>query len=154
MEDRVEVMNDIVAPVDSVSDNFLDSLSLNPGLTMGAVDIAMGPEEGEVHASLIHTDPHFLRRLADEAWDVGTAEDAATDSVLQDHFDGAPYFGVDRVVVTGPVGAPLLRAEEEGASEDEGAQRLIITCFQALVAGHLLRRTISIMELTMLDLFA
>jgi len=101
-------VNHIIAPIDSISDNFLDALSLDPRLTVRIVDIAVRTEEGEVHASLVHSDPHLLYRLANKAWNVSSAKDISSNTILHDHLDGTPYFVINCVVVASPVSAPLL----------------------------------------------
>ena len=82
VESRVEIVNHVVASVDSVSDDLLDSLSLDPRLTLGVIDVAVSSEERKVHACLVHAHPHRLRRLADEAWDVSTSEHIAANAIL------------------------------------------------------------------------
>lgn len=71
-------------------------------------NITVGSEEWEIHASLVHAHPHFLRWDANEAWDICTAKDIATDTILQDHAHRSVDFSVHRVVITSPVCTPLL----------------------------------------------
>ena len=154
VEGRVEVVDDVVPSVDSVSDGILHTLGLDPGLSIDTVDVAVSSEEGEVTTSLVHSDPHLFRWSSNEAWNVGTAKDSAANTVLNDHLNCTEDLNVLCVVVSSPVSAELLRAKEERAGEHERSQVVVVTSKKATVALSLLGGTISVVELTVLNFFA
>ena len=154
VEGSVKIVDHIVSSVDGISDNLLDSLSLDPWLSVNVVDIAVSSEEWHIHTSLVHTYPHFLRGCTNEAWDVSTSEDVATKSILHDHLDRTKDFFVFSIVVTSPVSTIFLRTKEVGASQDKWSQGSFVAIDKSLVAHLLLSGTIGVMELTMLNFFA
>ena len=73
---------------------------------------------------------------------------------MHDHLDGSEELVILSEVVSSPVGAELLGAEEEGACQDMGSAGALVTSDKSTVALSLLGSTVSVMEVTMLDLFA
>ena len=128
-ESSVDVMNHVVSSVDCISDRGLHSHCLKPRFSNGAVDVAVSSEERHIHAKLIHTYPYLFRRYANKAWDVSTTKEVATNSVLQDHLQGAVYLFVDSVVVSCPVRTELLGSEEERTGKNEGSECRFVTSY-------------------------
>ena len=114
----------------------------------------MSAEEGIVHTELVESYPDILGWNTDEAWYVSSAENVSSETVLHDHLDGSEELFILSEVVSSPVGAELLGAEEEGASQDMGSASTLVTSDKSTVALSLLGGAISVMEVTMLDHFA
>ncbi len=103
-------MDHVVASIDSISDDVLDALSLNPRLSVNIVDVTVSAEEGIVHTGLVHSHPHLLRWFSNEAWDVSTSKNVSTKTILHDHLDRAVHLLIFSKVISGPVSTELLRA--------------------------------------------
>ena len=111
----------------------------------------MSAEEGIVHAELVESYPDLLGWNTDEAWYVSSTEDVSSKTVLHDHLDGSEELFILSEVVSSPVGAELLGAEEVGACQDMGSASTVVTSDESTVALSLLCGAISVMEVTMLD---
>lgn len=145
-------MNHIIPSIDGVLDHFLYPLGLYPWLSgLQVPNVCVRSEEWHVHAGLVHSDPQFLARLANETWNVSAAKDHTTKAVLHEHFEEAEDLIIDRVIVTSPVGTVFLRTEEVRASEDKGSAGVVIASKKTTVGLPLLCGAISIVELTVLD---
>jgi len=75
----------------------------------------VGAEEGIIHSELVEPYPDLIGRNTNKSWYVGSTEYVSSQTVLHDHLDGSEEFFILSEVVSSPVCAKLLGAEEEGA---------------------------------------
>ena len=108
LEAGVEVVNQIVSTVDSISDYGLNSVSLKPWLSLLIVDMAMSSEERIVHAQLVKHDVQFFSNVSKEARYISAAEWNSSIAKLQDHRQGAFKLREDRSVIASPISSILL----------------------------------------------
>ena len=71
---RVNVVNQIIAHIDGITDHLLDAFVLEPGLSVLVIDLVVRPEEWIEHAKLVHHDPEIFGRLQLVTWDVSATE--------------------------------------------------------------------------------
>ena len=146
-------MNHVISPINCIPDNVLDALCLAPRLSFWVVDVGMGTEEWEVHASLVEAYPDLICWHTDEAWDVCTTKDVSTKTVLHDHLDCAKHFLILGEIITSPICTVLLRSKEVGASEYKWPSSALVALIKTPMATHLLRGTIGVVEITVFNLF-
>ena len=89
LEGRVDVVNEVVSAVNGVTDSVLNSLRLEPGLSVGEVDVSVSTEERIVHANLVELNVKIIGRLSVEGGNVSTTEDVSGKTILQKHNSGA-----------------------------------------------------------------
>lgn len=144
-------MHHVISSVDWISDRSLHSHCLEPRFSNCTVDVAVSSEERHVHANLVHSYPKLFRGYSDEAWNVSTAKNSATNSILHDHFNWAIDLLVDSIVISSPVSAKLLGAEEERTGKYKGPEGALVTSDQTTVGLSLLRSAVCVVELTVLN---
>ena len=113
----------------------------------------MSAEEGIVHTELVESYPDLLGWNTDEAWYVSSAENVSSKTVLHDHLDGSEELVILSEVVSSPVGAELLGAEEEGACQDMGSAGALVTSDKSTVALSLLGSAVGVMKVTVFNHF-
>ena len=89
LEGSVEVVDHIIALVDRVPNDGLDSFALIPWLSVNVINSAVGAEEGIVHTKLVESYPDLFGRNAKEAWNISSTENISSKTVLHDHLDGS-----------------------------------------------------------------
>ena len=110
----VEVVDHIVALVDRVSNDSLHPLTLLPRLSINIIVSAVSTEERIIHAELVKSYPDILRWDANEAWYISSTKYISSKTILHDHLDRSKELGILSVVVSSPVCAKFLGAEEKG----------------------------------------
>ena len=74
VEHRVDVVDQVVAKVNSVPDHGLNPLILEPRFPVLVINLVVGSEERIEHAELVHHDPEVLGRVKLVAWNVSSTE--------------------------------------------------------------------------------
>lgn len=75
----------------STIDSLLDTLALQPRLSVLVVLVVVSPEEGEHAAKLIHLDPQVLRRLRLISRDISTCERVSRYAHSEQLLQGTPW---------------------------------------------------------------
>ena len=87
LEAGVDVVNKVVALVDSSSDCSLDPGRLEPRFTVRGVDLCMCPEEWVKSAQLVELNVKIVTRLTVEPWNIRPTEGVASNTELEKHAD-------------------------------------------------------------------
>ena len=82
-------MDKTVSEEDSVTYNFLDPFTLQPGLPINLVDVTMGPEEGIPHSKLVELYVKVLRGFSKVSWDVSATKEGSRNRVRKELVYGA-----------------------------------------------------------------
>ena len=110
----------------------------------------MGPKKRHKNAKLIPADESVLSLVSVETGDICTAERQPRNAPGKEHGDCVGDLAESVATVPSPVGPVLLRAEEEGASEDEGT--LIGSSFeQSFISSAHLQTTVQVVKFTVGD---
>lgn len=76
-------MNEVVTLIDGCSNSSLNSLTLQPWLSIGEVNMSMGSKKRIERSELVKLNEKIVSCLTVEAWDVRTTERMTSDSELK-----------------------------------------------------------------------